>query len=248
MRVVCGPRATAPTDGELDNVLTHLGKELDDIMNELGRLVGASDRELAIFAPLLARALMEVSFTAIIARLDPFRLLAIHRMQMSTNYEHSVPWRNAIRWQGDIVAPRPKDMWGAAVDPKDVSRALFGSYYDELVWQPAFKRLSDSAPLAVSSRWLGELLALPPESFCPRKRDSVAGLYSKLSKSVHFESVVPAVRIDDRVSIVESTQRVIREVAEIALLSHCVPHAYSSCTFEDAIDQFYELEAMEIVG
>lgn len=249
MRLICGPSALSAEAGDLNAILRHLGSGIDRIGIELEELVRQREvagERVALFVPYLGRALMEVSFTALLARLDPFRLLAVRRMQMSVDYDPSTLWRNAIRWQGDIVATRQKDMWTATVDPKDVSRALFGDYYDELVWRPAFSNLADAAPLNGDSRWLSELLLVSPDSFCARKREAVGQLFSHLSKAVHFEAVTPAISID-AVTAIELVQRVIREVAEAALVSHFVPHAFSCYGFDEAIAGFGAMENLRVM-
>ncbi len=234
---------------EIDEILTHLAQGIELVVVELTKLklqCATSSDQVALFAPYLGRALLEMSFTAIVARLDPFRLLAIRRMQMAADYDPSTAMRNAIRWQGDVIAAKPKDIWAASVDPKDVSRALFGDYYDELIWRPAFTALADAKPVSKDSRLLSELLLVPAETFCIRKRESVNKLFSQLSKSVHMESVTPTLSIDG-ITAIDLVQRVIREVSEVALVSHFVPHSYSRFEQAEALAIFSEIEGMEIM-
>lgn len=247
MRLFGGATIGTESSTQLDQVLTYLSATLDQLVIELTQLRVESEHKVLIYGPFLARGLLEVGLTTLIARLDPFRLLTIQRVQLSPNYESTVPWRCAIRWQGDVMATKVKDLWSAAVDPKDVSRALTSDYSDELIWRPALQKLADTAPLSVSSRWLSELLATPVASFCARKREALSGLYSQLSKSVHFESVTPAAAMADRVTAEELIGRSAREVAELALLSHFIPHAYGSLNYNEALSEFYALEQSEIV-
>ena len=247
MELISGTRPDTTSSMEIDRVLIHLRANLDRVAAELADLKAQPDSKVLMYGPFLARGFLEVAFTALIARLDPFRILTIQRIQLSPNYELTTPWRCAIRWQGDVIANKIKDLWASSIDPKDVSRALFSDYADELIWRPALQALSDKAPLASESRWLSELLAVPVVAFCARKRESINGLYSQLSKSVHFESVTPASMLADRVTAMELMARTVREVVELALLSHCVPHAYRSLGVEVALEKFYQLEQTEII-
>ncbi len=246
MELISGIRSNGLGGTEIDRILAHLSVNLTHLVGELVSLRAQSDEKVLMYGPFLARGFLEVAFTAIIARLDPFRVLTIQRVQLSPSYESTIPWRSAIRWQGDVVAQKVKDMWGSSVDPKEMSRALFSDYADELVWRPALQVVSDALPLAVTSRWLSEMLATPVDSFCAKKRETVNGLYSRLSKSVHFESVTPVSMLSDRVTTMELIARTTREVAELALLSHYVPHAYGSLSTVAAFDAFYKFEELEV--
>ena len=246
--LLCGPRdngAQAASDMQL--VLNHLSESLSEILHELDSLKTADDKKLRIYGPFLGRSWLEVAFTALIGRLDPFRILTIRRTQLSNGYDRTMPWKCAIRWQGDVLSSRPKDLWAASHEPKDLTRAVLGDYYDELYWRPALQALSDAVPMNHQSRWLTELLGYPGESFSPRKRESVNSLYSELSKSVHFESVTPSAALADRISIVELIQRCVRETAEVALLSHFVAHSFSNIDISSAVVHFASLEEMEVV-
>lgn len=248
LNLFCGKSALAPDpDTDIKRIFSHLASSLNSVAMGIGRLKEQPDDYVMLYGPFLARAWMEVSLTALIGRLDPFRLLTIQRMQLSTNYETAIPWKSAIRWQGDIMAKGSKDLFSPNVDVKDIHRALFGDYYDHLVWRNGIESLADAVPLDVGSRGLTELLAIPANSFCARKREAIGSLYSELSKSIHFESVTPAVSLNDRVTVAELLERTIRETAEAALVCHFVPHAYDSLSANEAIHEFSNFELFEVV-
>lgn len=249
INLLCGELKSEERDkgSEVNLILSHLSLSLTGILDELRSLREGGDQRIMMLAPFLARSWLEVSFTAVIGRLDPFRLLTIRRMQLSSGYDRTAPWKSAIRWQGDVLSPKPKDIWAPQNEPKDITRALFGDYYDELIWKPALKDLSDSVPIDADSRWMTELLANPFESFSPRKREAVAALYSELSKSVHFESVTPSAALADRITIVELVNRCFRETAEVALLANLASHCFSKWNAAEAVDKFSGLEHEEVI-
>lgn len=246
--LICGRGAAdGQASSEIGHIFNHLRTNLSMLLSELRSLNAESDSRVVLLGPFLARSVLEVACTAIVGRLDPFRLLTIRRMQLSNGYDRTMPWKCAIRWQGDVIATKQKEMWLPSLDPKDLSRALFSDYYDELIWQPCLQLLSDEVPFVTESRWLSELLAMNIESFSPKKRETMNSLYSELSKSVHFESVTPSAAISDRISVVQLVNRLIREVGEISLLAHICSHSVAQLPVANAIAIFSSLEEVEVM-
>ncbi|WLA08247.1 hypothetical protein MO328_18190 [Xanthomonas translucens] len=127
-----------------------------------------------------------------------------------------------------------------------MTRAALGYFYDHLLWQPALKRLSDHCGNNASGQWLPELLARPVVAFCNAKRGSVGSLYSELSKSVHYEAVLPMATLD-HVTVVDRINRCIREISELALVVAFMEHPIGRLEPMRALDSFYELELIEVL-
>ena len=129
-----------PSDPDPGKVLTHLSETLCGLMAEALNLdfTGGSMRKVSILGPYLARGILEVGFSMLLARLDPFRLRILRQIQQSPEYE--IERRNdcALQWKGDFLpAERVKVLWDPEKKPKDMTRALLGNYNDYALWRPA---------------------------------------------------------------------------------------------------------------
>ena len=129
-KLACGdPSGNA----ELSAVLIHIGTMLDLVMDEVRSLHIAADKRVTLFGPFLGRSLIELCVTALIARLDPFRVLLIREMQLRPGYTAGTRLKSAIQWQGDVLQEKVSDMWSAEKPAEKAGRALLGDYYGHLV-------------------------------------------------------------------------------------------------------------------
>ena len=135
-----------PEDGtDLSQILLHLGNTLDVFMGHLRKLSDADDNTHTFFGPFIGRSLLELSFTALIARLDPFRVLVLREMHAASRTLRWCARRQAsIQWQGDVLAKEvpKKPLWG---DKRfeEISRVLLADYFGHLFWNAALTRLLD---------------------------------------------------------------------------------------------------------
>lgn len=245
--LISGDVSTLHPEGDLRGSLEFLDGNLCHILTELNRLGARDSVDILTYGPFLARSLLEVSLTALTGRLDPFRLLSIRRIQKSRDYDRQVPWKAAMRWKGDVVADKPSNAWTEKMEPKDMTRAALGDFYDVLLWQPALKRLSDHCESGVDGRWIPEILAKSAEGFCSEKRGSLNSLYSELSKAVHYEAVIP-LAVLDRVTIVERINKCIREISELALVMAFMEHPVGKLDVDNALSAFREFETTEVIA
>lgn len=250
VKLIVGDVSSLPEGGEVREVLEFLEQNLSKILHEFAFVAAQDNSRVVMYAPFLARSFLEVGLTALAGRIDPFRLLSIRRIQKSPDYDRSVAWKAAMRWSGDVVSEAPSaDPWTHKLDPQSMSRAVLGHFYNDLLWLPALQRLSDhSASLnGEGGQWLAEMIRRPPQAFCSTKRGTVNALYSELSKSVHFEGVVPLVT-PDRVTVVNLVQKSVREVAELALVASFMEHPLSKLGADVALKLFNEFESMEVIS
>jgi len=121
----------------------------------------------ALFGPFAGRSLLEVALTAILGRLDPFRVLVVREMQMRPDYAPEKRSLVSIQWSGDIhTEKKVDDLWKIDRNIKDMTRALLGDYYEHLFWRKAFQELLDGVPADRGGDWMRELGALIRRVFC----------------------------------------------------------------------------------
>lgn len=238
-----------PSDGELKSSLEFLNSNFRYLLQELSALKAQDDRRVCSLAPFLARSMLEVAFTGLMGRIDPFRVLSIQRIQKGTGYDRTKPWKAAMRWQGDVIAEEPPSShaWTEKMDPQSMARALLGFYCDELFWRPALKRLYDYDYTAYEGNWISELKSRPISGFCGMKRGSLSGTYSELSKVVHYESVVELVA-PDRLTVVELVSRSLRDIAELAFVVSFMEHPVGKFDATSAAEKFSWFEELEVIS
>ena len=197
--LACG---NAKTSGAIAEVHSHLANSLDRLLVRAGTLRRDGDAvDLALFGPSLGRATIEVALTAILARFDPFRVLAIRKSQLSTDYDAKIRNPLAFNWTSDVKGEEsPKD-WDKRPGIRDVQRALLCKHFNDLFWEEAFTAMLDTVPYGRGESWMEKLKRINPEGFLPRMRTEADRVYSELSKGVHHEFVIPMTAQYDAVTV-----------------------------------------------
>lgn len=251
--LLCGDSARTSTGGrlsELEEILCHIGESIDGVIKHLRWVGKQPPARLALLGPFLGRSLLEVGLTAVVARLDPMRLLAVREVQSRPDYTTEKAWKSAIHWQGDIVPKRGGDPGTKKKtdnpDPSDMSRALFGDDFDRLLWVPATERLLTLVG-GSTSPWIAALATTGSENFGPRKRSEMDRIYSALSKGIHHEFVMAPGVLYDRTTVADLVQRVVQAVAEVGLVSHFVPGAAFQWNAQKALSLFSKVETLEVM-
>jgi hypothetical protein len=175
------------------------------------------------------------------------RVFVIRRVQQHPSYDAGEVWRSAIRWQGDVIGDKVDRPWDAKHDYKGMTKALLGDYYNELFWKPAISRVLDLELADNPGVWLAALKSTGIDEFLARRRQEINHLYSALSKGVHHEFVMPPGALYDRTTVSDLTQRTVHVVADLAFVSHFIPHIHYRLDENDAIEAFKELEALEVM-
>lgn len=248
-KLVCGnvPAQNVPGACELSEILTHLGKSLERLGSEIRDLNEDDDSRVAVIGPFLGRSLLEIAVTALIGRLDPMRVFVVRRVQQQPSYSTGEVWKSAIRWNGDVVAEKVGQPWDAKHEYRGMTKALLGDYYDELLWKPAVARVLDLPIPDEAGAWFSQLKATDEAGFLPRRRIEIGALYTSLSKGVHHEFVMPPGAIYDRKTVADLMQRSVQVVAELAFVSHFIPHSPYCLESNQAIAELKELEAIEVM-
>src|SRR2546427_9259290 len=99
--LVCGRTSPGP---EFAEVMRHLRRSINYMLSQLLWLRRQNDRRTAALGPFLGRSLLELTVTALLGRLDPFRLLVVREMQLQSDSDPGVRWSAAVQWAGDVIA------------------------------------------------------------------------------------------------------------------------------------------------
>ncbi|MBB1521192.1 hypothetical protein [Aquipseudomonas guryensis] len=241
--LLCGP---LPNDqSELDEVLKHLSTTIDNVTGEIERLKGFNESQIALYGPFLGRSILELGCTALIARLDPFRVLVIREKQRQPDYELGKINKSSIRWQGDVLADKVGNLWEDK-SLQNPTRALLGDYYSSLIWPSSFQKLIDATDNITGDDWIAEIRLKDSERFCNEIRSQISTLYSELSKGIHHELVIPVSAAFDIETTKDMIRRSIVSISNLALVSTCVPHTANSLEIGLATDAYRQIQKMEI--
>lgn len=224
---------------ELAALLLNLRSRLVELEVAAGEIRSASTnpRSAALYGPYIGRAYLETATTTLLARFDPFRVLAAKRHQDAGYYETTQRSKSGVQWSGDIVSPEkpPKHLW--SVDTREVGcRSLLGPWVEDLVWMPAFEQFGDAiAASGPVDDWITDLSKKSPDRFCKELRSSLEALFSKFSKGVHSELLGQRKTVFDLISIEADYRVVAQRITSLGLLSHFTEHFRCRLDREKAI-------------
>lgn len=242
--LLCGN--SGDKSGAIHEVIAHISNSIDTLTEELQELSTASEKRMSFYGPFLGRSLLELASTALIARLDPFKLLVLREKQKQPNYEVDKPHKASIRWQGDVLSEQVKDKW----EDKSLTsptRALLGDYYMELVWHKNFDLLIDSTERVTGDQWISDLRLKNAERLYGEIRQGFSSHYSALSKGIHHELVVPMEAVFDRETIKELIKKVIFHVSTLGLITSLINHSLNQLPLNEAVTAYKEIQGMEIL-
>ena len=239
-------RGSATDVDRLGKVMFHLMDNLDRTLQQASALDEEADVErLSLFGPFLGRSILEISLTAILGRIDPFRILIVRETQLN-NYNIGEKNEAAIQWSGDILANKRVDkLWAANRSSEKMTRALLGDYQDHVLWRPAFDRLLDAVPENRGGEWMRQLRQLTSDRFISVIRQAVSETYKACSKGVHHEFVVPQAQSFDKYDIKTLIQNAIESTAKLAFTLNMSSQAVFGLSVEKAIDFFETAQANE---
>ena len=100
VRLVCGTDFDA--NKELDKILLHLEASLKKVTKELVEVQALSDEKLGLYGPYLGRAILELSMTALIARIDPFKILLMKGKQEQPTTIAMLQTRSILRQKASL--------------------------------------------------------------------------------------------------------------------------------------------------
>jgi len=149
----------------------------------------------------------------------------------------------SIQWSGDIQAEKKvEDPWRQDRSVKEMTRALFGDYYEHLFWRRAFQSLVDRVPEGRGGEWMRRLRLMTPDSFLPQWRLKSASIYSACSKGVHHEFVIPAANYYDAATLKDQLDGALEAVAFVAMAANASKDILFQLEIEEALACFEGLQ------
>jgi len=241
-RLLGGNWATA---SDLSTIIEYLANTLTGLISQATLLDfgGQSDPRVSILGPYLARGILEVGFSILLARLDPFRVLVLRQIQQSSDYEIEVRSNCALQWRGDFLADEKViDPWKSTRKSKDMTRALLGDYHDQVFWRPSLVNLLDGAPQGRGGQWLTELRLISPEGFAANIRSRAERAYTACSKGVHHEFVIPLSAYYDSQQVLDLLTEVVELCATLGIVMNSASHVPYCLKIEEAFDYLESIE------
>jgi hypothetical protein len=245
--LVCGNNTAG--HGPLGDVLSHLGQNLDSVISEFPLPIGNSQGLSSLFVPFLVRSAIDVAMTALLARVDPFRVLALRSVQAGTDYDSAAKNESAIRWYGDIISadPPPQNPWSTMHRPEKMTRALLGDYQAAVLWQPAFNAAIDYlSTRTFHGPWTREIRTIDPDSFLPRYKRIAIQTFSRASKGVHHEFVIPPKSYYTKADLTALTGDAIKLCGCLGMLLSFSEHAKRGLPVDQVVDAFEALQTVDI--
>lgn len=243
-KLLCGERNTSSS--ELDEILGHLSSSIDNVVKEISKLGDLNPDQVALYGPFLGRSILELGCTALIARLDPFRVLLLREKQKQPDYEIDRPHKSSIRWQGDVLAEKINNLWEDK-SLQNPTRALLGDYYSHLIWHKSIDNLFDLINDENGGYWFEEIRKYDGKSLCARVRREIARIYSSLSKGIHHELVIPLSSTFDLDTTRELIKDSIFNVSTLGLIVTVVSHATNRLDLSSAVSTYKEIQELEIL-
>jgi hypothetical protein len=242
-RILCGNLINDNSD--INEVLVYLSNSVDNTLEEIISLKSLSPKKIALLGPFLGRSLLELGCTALIARLDPFRLLLVREFQRQPDYKTNKRNQAAINWQGDVLADRVNNLWEDK-SLKNPTRALLGDYYTTLIWHKSFESFLDLTEEISNDEWMSELRLKDSNRLFSELKNEFSSLYSELSKGIHHELVIPLSSSFDRETTKNLIWRSIYNISTLGLIISVVSHALNKLDIQTAIQTYKEIQELEI--
>jgi hypothetical protein len=157
-------------------------------------------------------------------------------------------YQAAIQWSGDIRPMKEgesADLWSPTKTIDKMHRSLFGKYYEQIFWIPAFTAVIDSLTGAHQGAWFDELRKITPEAFTPRSRGDSDRTYSSLSKGIHHEFVIPPETFYSPKTVFELLKDSFRLASNCALVCHAVPTCHRSVPLNEALALYAAVQSIE---
>ena len=237
-RLLCGH---VPDTGIAKVALDQLSSTVNIFGSKVvGYLNGAHPADLVSFGPFCARVVLENGCAALVARIDPFRILYLTEFQCQKEYLIERRAKTAFSWTGDVMPDaKSTSLWNIDHDLPKISRALFSSHMDHLYWKPAIENAVDFLSNYAPEPLLGDIISADTEKFIATTRGVSAQLYSTLSKGVHWEFFNSLLLLDE-----PTVKLTIREacitMAKLGLVSHFIPTAYACLDKNKAVEAYLE--------
>ncbi|EKN4199033.1 hypothetical protein NTJ19_002366 [Yersinia ruckeri] len=241
--LLCGNTSNASS--EIDEILSHISESIDLIVNEIRAYSQLSRAQQVLYGPFLGRSLLELGATAIIARIDPFRVLILRGKQKQTDYEIDKPHKSSIRWQGDVMDKKVDNLWSDK-NLENPTRAILGDYITDVVLKGCSQILQDESDEESAGDWYLKFQNYDAQGLLAHIRQRFLALYSSLSKGIHHEMVIPVGAVFDDTTIKTLLNDTLYNVSTLALIVNFVPHLYNKGTNEESFSRYKLVQQLEM--
>ena len=244
-KLVCGKQEDMGI--EINAVLNRLNCRISNFSRKLLsiNLLDENEREIA---PFYARTIFEAAGTAMLARIDPFRVLTVYKVQSSSNYDVTKRSNIALQWTGDIIAAvkSKDDLWNPENKAADYDRALLSNHVGDLFWKPSFLNTIDFLYTVneKSTDWINKLQQKDETQFFESSKTEAGKLFSAFSKGVHYEFLVNAESIYDATTVQDFIMRMLQTISDLGLVSHFGGLMSSCLEKEEALEYYFQVEEM----
>lgn len=238
--------------GEPTSDMHVFGDVLSNLSSKIAKLTNLTieydwDSDRANFEiPFYGRNVLESTLTALLGRIDPFRLITVYKVQGDASYDLGKRALIAVEWSGDIIAKsRSGNLWSCESKKDTFDRALLGNHIGELIWKPAFSELSDFlVNKDYESDWLDEILTEDENSNFEKSKSMAIRLFSSFSKGVHSECLVDINTMLDIVTLKILIKDMYKLCATLGLLSHFIGYIMPIVERNRALTMFLDVERM----
>ncbi|WP_135811469.1 hypothetical protein [Bacillus cereus] len=242
-KLICGNYEQYDSLKNFYDVLNH---NLNTMENRLDKLIEEDDeQELTILGPYFARNILETTCNALLGRLDPFRIIFVHKIQSSESFEIGVKVKGAINWASDIFGnddTKSDKLWNHEKDFNKVGRALFGPYYGFIYWNPAYKMLIDDGDYVDEESLTQYRTGIDdPEKFILYLRSKCSSIYSSLSKGIHSELLIKPDIMYDKTTVLDLINETVKMCALLGLISHYIDTSHCKIDTAEAFEHFKSL-------
>ncbi|MGG1637635.1 hypothetical protein [Paenibacillus sp. NRS-1760] len=201
--------------------------------------------DLTVLGPYLARTVLETTCTAIIGRLDPFRIISLRNVQSLSNFSLGNKSTSAISWSGDVFGKNETttNLWSPDKDISKIERVLLGRYYGEMYWNPSYKKMLDDN--TISNEMALEYyrtVVEDPERFILYLRSESSRIYSSLSKGVHSELVIAEEVVYDKTTVSVLISDTIKLCSVLGYLSHYIDTVICRLPIDNALASFNSID------
>lgn len=233
---------------DFGEISEHIFKSIKNLTREIIYIKSADAPRFSLLGPFLGRSLLETCLTAIVGRIDPYRLLVVRHQQIDINYDPSTKRLASPQWTGDILSEKPSnELLNAQKKYQDLSRALLSDHYDTLLWKPALTRIFDKiTQMEINGPWIAEIQNFTAEDFIPKQRTNLTRLYSKLSKGIHHEFVIPPDSLYDRSTVASMLSDSVQSCCILGTVANFIGHISRSIPVEENLNLLNMAASFEI--
>lgn len=247
-RLVLGDFNDSPSQKDhTTRSLLSMGKLIDDYQKLIDELRhDLNDVKASYFLPLSVRSLIEVCSIALLAKIDPYRIIYADLSQKNHKYDKTKPQPSSLNWKSDIFVDgeAPDKLWDPSNSWGKQARGLFSSNYQIAFWDCAIENFESfyeqEQEKLGSSNFVIELIKR--EKIFLEIKSGIGQSYSHLSKGIHPEFNIGREIEFDKLTLQDLIPKSILSISFLCLLQNFMPGVKSFMDRESAYLEFKKIE------